>query len=64
MANAGVHGAYNPTMTTNPHFVSKAIFEWWWHYRSNKHRIPPYTQPGNLSAGTFSIQTQTHQVEP
>ncbi len=54
MANASVHGAYNPTMTTNPHLVSKAIFDWWWHYRGNKHRIPRYKKPGPSVAAWFS----------
>ena len=36
IAVASVHGAYNPTMTTNPHLVSKAIFEWWWTHRGNR----------------------------
>ena len=54
MANASVHGAFNPTMTTNPHLVSKAIFDWWWHYHGNKRRIPRYTQPGESVAGWLS----------
>jgi hypothetical protein len=63
MANASVHGAFNPKMTTNPHFVSKAIFDWWWHYRGNKQRIPPYSKPRNPSAGTLStLRKQSHQV--
>ena len=51
MANANVHGAYDPTMTTDPHLVSKAIFDWWWHHRGNKRRIPPYV-PRPASGGT------------
>jgi len=54
MAKASVHGAYNPTMTTNPHLVSKAIFDWWWHYRGNKRRIPRCTRPGESVAGWCS----------
>ena len=45
MANANVHGAYNVTMTTDPHLVSKAIFDWWWHFRGNKRKIPPFSSP-------------------
>ena len=50
IATAAAHGGYHPTMTSDPAFVSKAIFEWWWYRRNNRLRIPPHRPGGRGSA--------------
>jgi hypothetical protein len=45
IANTNTHGGYHKSMTSDPDFVSRAIFEWWWHERKHKLRIPPYQPP-------------------
>ena len=41
-------------MTSDPDFVSKAIVEWWWHRRGNRHRFPPSRPVTGGSAAPYN----------
>ena len=41
IANASAHGGFRRGMTADPDFVSRAVFEWWWHERIRRGPIPP-----------------------
>ena len=44
MAGRSTHGGYDPTMTSDPLLVSKAVFDWWWieqdHRGEYRRRVP------------------------
>jgi hypothetical protein len=42
-AQAATHVGFQEKMTTDPHFLSKAVFEWWWITEGNRDRLFQFT---------------------
>jgi hypothetical protein len=50
MAQASMHGGYDPTMTSDPLLVSKAVLEWWWVRQGNRAAFPRPAQAPRQAA--------------